>query len=275
MSEPYALDRATAVEEVGPGLWRATVGPEWNVGSTPNGGLLVTVGLAASARIIPHPDPFAISAHFPSRAQAGSVDIAAEIVRIGKRHSTAVAQLQQGGQNRVHVTATYGDLGDMDGPTNIQADTLHLPSPEACIRAEGPAAPEFMKQFDLRLTPETAGWAVGLPSGVGEVSGWVRLADGRPPDPPSLPLFADAFPPTVFNLMLASWIPTLELTVHVRARPVAGWLQCRFRTRFLMGGYLEGDGELWDESGTLVALSRQLARVHEPQLDQPGPPRLD
>jgi acyl-CoA thioesterase len=40
---------------------------------------------------------------------------------------------------------------------------------------------------------------------------------------------------------------------------VEGWLRCRFTTRFVTGGYLEEDGEVWDEAGRLVAQSRQLA----------------
>jgi len=38
----------------------------------------------------------------------------------------------------------------------------------------------------------------------------------------------------------------------------------RFSTRALMDGYLEEDGELWDADVRLVAMSRQLARVHRP-----------
>ena len=72
---------------------------------------------------------------------------------------------------------------------------------------------------------------------------------------------ADTFPPTVFNADLpVAWTPTLELTTHVREHPDPdGWLRCAFTTRFITGGFLEADGELWSESGRLIAQSRQLA----------------
>ena len=46
----------------------------------------------------------------------------------------------------------------------------------------------------------------------------------------------------------------------VRARKY-GWLACAFSTRNIAGGYLETDGEIWDEAGSLVAQSRQLQLV--------------
>src|SRR6266446_6211375 len=52
---------------------------------------------------------------------------------------------------------------------------------------------------------------------------------------------------------------TVELTVHVRARPAPGWLACRSTPRFVAGGFHEEDFEIWDGAGVLVAQSRQLA----------------
>lgn len=57
------------------------------------------------------------------------------------------------------------------------------------------------------------------------------------------------------------WVPTIELNVQVRAKPVAGPIQCHFEMRYLTNGALEEDGTLWDSEGNIVALSRQTAKL--------------
>ena len=87
-------------------------------------------------------------------------------------------------------------------------------------------------------------------------------AASEPIDTIGLLQATDAFPPTIFNVELpVGWMPTVELTAHVRARPAPGPLRCEFTTRFVTGGFLEEDGEVWDATGRLVAQSRQLALV--------------
>ena len=58
-----------------------------------------------------------------------------------------------------------------------------------------------------------------------------------------------------------TWAPTLELSAHIRALPVTGWLRVRVSTRNFAGGLLEEDAEVWDSADRLVAQSRQLARA--------------
>ncbi|HEX5771145.1 MAG TPA: thioesterase family protein, partial [Nocardioidaceae bacterium] len=144
-----------------------------------------------------------------------------------------------------------------------------LPDPERCIGTD--LAPEdfrtsapLLDRFDLRLDPDTVGWALGKPTGRGMIRGWLRMADGREPDALSLLLALDALPPVTFDLGLPGWTPTLELTAHVRAVPAPGWLKVTHSTRNFAGGLLEEDAEVWDSAGRLVAQSRQLARAPRP-----------
>ena len=87
----------------------------------------------------------------------------------------------------------------------------------------------------------------------------MRFADGRDADIAAVPLLVDSTAPSVLELGVTS--STIELTVHLRARPAPGWLARRSSARFVGGGYHEEDYEIWDSDGTLVAQSRQLALV--------------
>ena len=269
------LDEALTLAPLGePGSYGAELGAGWLIGNAVNGGLLMALaGRALSvelARACSHPDPFAVSAYYLSASTP-----ARDPAHRGAPHrplvSTGQVALTQPGADgtdveRVRVLATYGDLDTVAHEVRTTAVPPDLPPPERCLRAAD-APPTFLRhaamldRLDLRLDPATAGWAAGRPSGLGQIRGWLRLADGREPDPLMLLLAADALPPVAFDLGLSGWTPTLELTVHVRARPAPGWLRIGLTTRNVAGGLLEEDAEVWDSGGRLVAQSRQLARV--------------
>jgi acyl-CoA thioesterase len=177
--------------------------------------------------------------------------------------------LSQDGGEVLRAMTTFGDLAAVagqGGPTVERMTPPALPPPDACESGRaGPTSDlSIADRVDMRMRPGSVTWTADQKSDVAELAGWARLRDGREPDALSLLFFADAFPPPVLNLEAASarWVPTLELTVHVRRRPSAGWIRAVFRTRALIDGYLEEDGELYDERGELVAMSRQLARLH-------------
>ena len=55
-------------------------------------------------------------------------------------------------------------------------------------------------------------------------------------------MVCDAFPPAVFHLdMPPGWVPTGELTVHVRGVPAPGPVSCVFRSQFVQGGCFNED----------------------------------
>lgn len=261
----WQFDTETDVTAAGSGAWSTRLSSAWNIGTNPNGGYAVTSSLRAMRTLAEFPDPVSITTYYLRPGigdQAG--EIHADVVRAGRRTAITTASLQQEGRERLRVLATFADLeaapaGDSE-PPSLSIPPVDLPPPERCrprIDLEQGVDLPITSRLDIRIDPELAD---PVSAGRAEVAGWVRFGDGRPPDATALALFADAFPPSVFGLFgRVGWVPTLELTVHVRHRPSPGWVAARFRTEDLDNGMLTEDGDLWDESGKLVARSRQLA----------------
>ncbi|MFD0545733.1 thioesterase family protein [Streptomyces mexicanus] len=265
------FDRDTALVRRAPGVYDIDLSAGWTIINAVNGGYLLAVLGRALADALPHPDPFTISAHYLTASRPGPAVVRTDVVRTGRTLSTGQASLFQYDEDgreveRIRVLASYGDLDALPDDVRTTAKPPAIPPLEQCLGPEDGPAPvpgssAITDRLMLRLDPATAGWAVGRPSGKGEMRAWFGLADGRDADPLSLLLAVDALPPTAFELGLTGWVPTVELTVHVRCRPAPGPLRVSITTRNLAGGFLEEDAEVWDGADRLVAQSRQLARV--------------
>lgn len=263
---------ATAVElaPVGGGRFDAAIAPGWDIVGNANGGYLLAIAGRAMAAAAGRPDPVTVTGHFLSPGVPGPLAIDTAIVKAGKRFTTVSATMTAE-RPVLTVLGTFGELGASDevSPISlIEGEPPDLPAPEACApigSGPGGTTPAMMRQIELRLHPDDDGFSRGAPSGHARVRGWLRLLDDEPLGTLGLLFAVDAFPPTIFNAALpVAWTPTVELTAHVRARPAPGWLRCSFATRFVTSGFLEVDGEVWDETGALVAQSRQLALVPRP-----------
>jgi len=266
----FAFDVDTVVAPTDPGRWRGQVSDRWDIGAVPNGGYVLCVALAAVRAAVRQPHPLTVTAHYLGPCRHGDVDMVVEVLKEGRSLSTASARLVQDGQTRLAVLATYGDLASARGPTLVTARPPLLDPPGAGGEAEErpvglgfSAHPSIADRIEFRPSPATAEH-IQRRDGAAHLEGWIRLIGDRPLDVHCLPLLVDAAPPAVFGAMETGWVPTLELTVHVRGRPSSPWLKAASSTRVLIDGLLEEDCELWDEDGRLVAMSRQLARVLPP-----------
>lgn len=260
----YAFDTATAVTLLGEGRYATEVHDGWDIHGNANGGYLLAVAAAAMREASGRPDPISLTAHYLSPGPAGPAEVVTEVVKSGRRFATVTGSLRQGNRELIRVLGTFGDLGaaPAGSPTRAWAEPPELPPLESTIGrdpgAEG--APAIMNRLDVRFHPDDAGFTRGEKNDRPSMRGWMTFTDGRPFDTFALLLAADVFPPTVFNVDVPpGWVPTVEMTVHVRAVPAPGPLRCKFSTRFLQNGMFEEDGEMWDSQGTLVAESRQLA----------------
>ncbi|WP_330287605.1 thioesterase family protein [Streptomyces sp. NBC_00576] len=265
------FDRDTAVTRRAPGVYDAELSAGWTVINAVNGGYLLAVLGRALADALPHGDPFSVSAHYLTASRPGPAVVRTDVVRTGRSLSTGQASLFQyddEGQEveRIRVLASYGDLDALPDDVRTTAEPPAMPPMDQCFGPQDAPAPipgssTITDRLMLKLDPATLGWALGAPSGKGEMRSWFGLADGRDADPLSLLLAVDALPPTAFEIGMSGWVPTVELTVHVRCRPAPGPLRVSITTRNLAGGFLEEDAEVWDSADRLVAQSRQLASV--------------
>ncbi len=266
MNPPDAFATATGVRPDGDGGWSASVAEGWDILGNANGGYLLAIAARAMAGAAGRPDPVTVTAHYLSPGRPGPVTARTEVVKQGRRFATVQARLDAD-RPLLALVGTFGELEPSGGAgLYVEGAPPELPDPDDCEWHEGASAaagaPSFMDRVELRLHPDDAGFRTGDPSGTPRVRGWFRLPGGEPVDTIGLLQAVDAFPPTVFNARFpVAWTPTVELTAHLRARPAPGWLACAFSTRFVTGGFLEADGEVWDATGTLVAQSRQLALV--------------
>jgi acyl-CoA thioesterase len=269
---PSAFDTATAVTRTEGGGVAAELDPGWDVGGDVlNGGYLLAVVARAAVLDSPHPHPVALSASYLRATASGPATLAVTRGPAGRTlaHST-VALVKDDGPTLL-VQATTATLGD-DAP-HWSSPMPDVPPPGECLAAEPGAslgghpvpAVGLRHRVETRMDPATAGWAVGRPSGEPVMRAWVRLADGREPDPLALVLFADVLPPTIWGLGLYGWAPTVQLQVLLRALPAPGWCLLESRANEVAGGWIDEDYRIWDSTGRLVAQSRQLARAPRPR----------
>lgn len=261
----HIFDADTAVRPSGDHSYAAELTDRWTaLGGTPNGGYMLAVALRALQADMPLPDPLVTSAHFLRPGVVGPAEVKTEMVRAGRRVATGQASLVQEGREILRLLATFGDLSQAGGRTLVLSEAPELPPPDETPDVlDGGSMPgvSITEQLEYRAA-KLPGWTQGRPSGDPTLSFWMRFRDGRDPDPLALAALVDGAAPAVLDIG-APGSATMELTVHVRARPHPGWLACRTQTRHVIGGYHEEDFEIWDSAGQLVAQSRQFALLPE------------
>lgn len=261
-----SFDAATKIAG-GPGHWKGNLEEGWDILGVTNGGYTMSIAARAMGAELDGRRLISITGSFVNPAGAGPIEIDVDVLKQGRSLSTARATITKDDRDIVYVTGVYSDperpIHDTDVVLGSPPD---LPDPDDCFRVEpatdAPFPPPVTGKIDLRIHPDDVGWATGEPHGKPLVRGWFRLRDGEPLGEAAIVFATDALPPAIFNADTdVGWTPTVDLTVQVRNPEPSGWLASQMSSRFITSGMLEEDGEIWDESGTLVALSRQLALV--------------
>jgi acyl-CoA thioesterase len=220
----------------------------------------MAVAARALREELPHKDPLTVSAFYLAPTAIGPVDCQVEVLGGGRSTSFAEVSMLQEGELKVKITAAFSDFERISGENWTSVERPVYPAWDECPPS-GDKGVEFRQRAELRLVSGQEVFSERKANGTGEFRGWVSHRDGSDPDIISLLMFADASPPPVLTAFgPVGWVPTVELTVQVRAHPAPGPVQFRTVCRHVTEGIAEEDGEYWDSAGKLVALSRQTAK---------------
>lgn len=260
------FDAVTALEPVGEDAFAIEIHPEWTIGGKPNGGYLLALLARAACLVGAHEHVVAASAHYLHAPDPGPARVEVRPLRAGRSASQLAVRLVQDDTACVEALVTASRLSTAAQPywaagTPTPAQTAFTDA----VRVPGtnPAGLRvaIMDQVDLRLDPDSLGFSRGRPSGRGELRGWLALPAGADFDPASLIYAVDAFPPATFDIELTGWVPTLELTVYVRALPAPGPVRVLQRAQLVDAQRVDEQCWVWDCAGRVVAHGTQLAGI--------------
>lgn len=251
----------TRIETITEGHYRAQVGTAWSIMNTPNGGYLMALMGEAAKLYAKLPQPALITVNYSGRTQEGaSLDIFVERFGSSRQFDRLEITAKQGDKLVMKAMATFM-AGFDDGAVEIEEKPPAMGTLDQCEARAGLPGLSVFDNVEMRLDPSCAGWMKGENRDKAEIVGWMRIPSLKQWTPAGLMLACDACPPSIFaSRGPIGWVPTIEMTLHIKAIPSSEWLKVRFHSKYIGGSLLEEDGEMWDEDGNLVAVCRQLAQ---------------
>ncbi|MCK0438596.1 thioesterase family protein [Gordonia alkaliphila] len=263
--------------------YRGSVSPAFTIGPKVHGGSLQMMAASAARAALYRlggPDQpagttaIAVASDFLAAPDPAEVTLAVRLLKRGRTVSLAHVDVLQADRVMVSSSVTLGrpDVGDPHHSGGTVLDDLPpVPTADAVPIDDSPLGEvmHLAPAMDLALDPH---WFPVLRGEQGEpqIRGWTR-----PKDPAAQPasmaadfpvLVCDVSPPVVMNLGLFGWAPTVQLTTYLRRVPEtgpdgAGWLRFAATSTEVGQGMFAEDHAVVDETGALVAQSRQLALI--------------
>lgn len=260
----HLFDQDILLTKEKPSIYKTQISKNWSINGNPNGGYLMAVIAHAMQQESSMGSIIICTATYLSKTVPGPADLILENIGRSRNFDRWQAKLVQNGKETLRAMGTFSATENNRAEKRYETSEPDLEPKENCIQIPPMGNYTVYENMDVRLDPNCAGWFSGSLIDISEHKGWIKFKKDRPFDQLSLLLAIDAFPPPVFASQgMSAWVPTIEFSVNIRNNPKTRWLKCIFRTRFINTGILEEDGEIWDENGELIAISRQIAQFRK------------
>jgi len=265
---------AMTLREVGPGVFEGELNKHWTIGPKVHGGAMMALcanaartacGGGQSDGFHPVLQPVAVSASFLWAPDPGPMLLTTFIRKRGRQIIVVDVELTQGDRTAVHAVVNLGEPEHEAAPLLSANPVLDLMSPEppGDIAPIGPGHPlaglvHLGEGCDVRpmlstLAPSTAGRPPVIQM-------WARPR-GVAPDALFALMCGDLSAPVTFAVDRTGWAPTIQLTAFLRGLPADGWLRVICTCVEIGQDWFDEDHIVVDQTGRIVAQSRQLAMV--------------
>ena len=115
----FEFDVATSVTAVADGRFTGEIHAGWDIGGNANGGYVLALACRALREESGKPDPVTVTAHYLAPGPPGPVEIATQVVKMGKRFSTISGSVVKDGRPMLQLLGAFGDQ------TGGTAERLH------------------------------------------------------------------------------------------------------------------------------------------------------
>lgn len=269
MSGAHAFDQAVALQANGDGSFQGSTSPAYANMIGPYGGITAAQCLNA---VLVHPErlgePVALTVNFAAALADGAFTVRARPARTNRSTQHWIVEMLQ--DDATVATATVFTAARRETWGSHEARMPQVPRPQDVPRAVR-KGPEWLNRYEMRFLegPIPSQWD-GAEREDSLSRLWVRDDPPRPLDFASLTALADIFFPRIW-LRRARFTPigTVSMSVyfHADAAELAaagtGYLLQQVQGQGFGGGYFDHSGQLWGESGTLLATTHQVVYFKE------------
>ncbi|MBB6093218.1 acyl-CoA thioesterase [Povalibacter uvarum] len=244
--------------------FQVTVTDDWGQGRAMFGGLIAAVGNEVLRKLVPQDRLLrSLQTTFVGPATAGTWQINARVLRVGKAVTIAHCDVLDGGQVAATVVGVYG------GPraSAVKLKPEPTPAPRGVDEAREvqfkDGAPQFLQHFAVR-------WVQGAKPFSGSprtpTKAFIRHRDPTPLTESHVVALIDCIPTPAMSMFLApapssSLVWTLEFFDHRFDFPPDAWWRIDTDLDAAGDGYVNQTGVLNAPDGKPVALTRQLFAV--------------
>ena len=259
-----------------PSVFEVDVHPLWTVGDKPNGGYLLALlgraartagqgdgGPALGDRVVVH--------HVPPAARSRSRR------RSHHRACAGAVRRRRSARSWARTARTWWTPSSWSRASRRRCTSATTGSNRSTRRARrvrpvAPADPRPASWSGCSKRP-TSAWTRGpsrssgapRPGRRGGAAGLDPLRRrARSPTRLALLFLVDAVPPATLRIGSSGWVPTLQMSVYVRARPAPWLARAPLHGNLVADGMVDETCVLWDERRHVVAQATQLARLRFP-----------